>query len=106
MSIGALIWIAPSITWPRCRSGRRTQVCQQLSVRYECLPRRALILIEMHQQLSKRQLLLIASFNNLPTVIGLIFTPSSICAVVGSSESLCWRTFLPQRVFTNVVRPG
>ena len=41
-----------------------------------------------------------------PTVMGLILTPSSTCAMVGSSESLCWRTFLPQRVLTNVVRPA
>ncbi len=40
-----------------------------------------------------------------PTVTGLIFTPSSIWALVGSSESLPWRTFLPQSVFTKVVRP-
>ena len=40
-----------------------------------------------------------------PTVIGLILTPSSRCAFVASSASLPWSTFLPQRVFTNVVRP-
>ena len=42
---------------------------------------------------------------NAPTVIGLILTPSSRCAFVASSASLPWSTFLPQRVFTNVVRP-
>jgi hypothetical protein len=41
-----------------------------------------------------------------PTVMGWILTPSSKCAVVGSSESLCGRTFLPQRVLTKVVRPA
>ena len=43
---------------------------------------------------------------NSPTVMGLIFTPSSTCAIVGSSDSLCERTLRPQRVLTNVVRPG
>src|SRR5579862_2353936 len=45
-------------------------------------------------------------YENLPTVIGLILTPSSRCAFVASSASLPWRTFFPQRVLTNVVRPG
>ena len=43
--------------------------------------------------------------SNLPTLTGWILTPSSTCAVSGSSDSLCSRTFLPQRVFTKVVRP-
>jgi hypothetical protein len=42
---------------------------------------------------------------HVPTVMGWILTPSSTCATVGSSDSLCSRTFLPQRVLTNVVRP-
>ena len=42
---------------------------------------------------------------HLPTVTGWIFTPSSRCATVGSSDSLCERTCLLQSVFTNVVRP-
>ena len=42
---------------------------------------------------------------DLPTVMGLILTPSSTWAVVGSSESLCCRTRLPQSVLTKVVRP-
>jgi hypothetical protein len=37
--------------------------------------------------------------------MGWILTPSSTCATVGSSDSLCSRTFLPQRVLTKVVRP-
>jgi len=45
-------------------------------------------------------------YYNLPTVMGLIFTPSSTCAIVGSSDSLCERTLRPQRVLTNVVRPA
>ena len=40
-----------------------------------------------------------------PTVIGLILTPSSKCAFVGSSSSLPCRTFLPHSVLTKVVRP-
>ena len=40
-----------------------------------------------------------------PTVTGEILTPSSTCAVLGSSVSMCSRTCLPQRVLTNVVRP-
>ena len=40
-----------------------------------------------------------------PTVIGLILTPSSMWAFVASSASFPERTFLPHRVFTNVVRP-
>jgi hypothetical protein len=48
----------------------------------------------------------VVSANCVPTVIGLILTPSSRCAVVGSSESLCSSTFWPQRVLTNVVLPA
>lgn len=40
-----------------------------------------------------------------PTVIGLILTPSSICALSGSSESLLCSTRFPHRVLTKVVRP-
>jgi hypothetical protein len=39
-------------------------------------------------------------------VTGLIRTPSSRCALAASSASLACRTFLPHKVFTNVVRPG
>lgn len=42
---------------------------------------------------------------HVPTVIGFILTPSSMCALAGSSESLLGRTFFPQRVLTKVVRP-
>lgn len=42
---------------------------------------------------------------DIPTVMGLILTPSSRCAEDGSSDSLCVRTCWPQRVFTKVVRP-
>lgn len=40
-----------------------------------------------------------------PTVMGLILTPSSTWAALGSSDSLCPRTVFPQRVLTKVVRP-
>jgi hypothetical protein len=43
---------------------------------------------------------------HLPTVVGRIFTPSSMCATSASSESLCSITCFPQRVFTKVVRPN
>jgi hypothetical protein len=42
---------------------------------------------------------------HVPTVMGSILTPSSMCAEFGSSASLCSRTLLPQSVFTKVVRP-
>lgn len=42
---------------------------------------------------------------SVPTVTGLILTPSSTWAVAGSSESLWVRTSFPQRVLTKVVRP-
>lgn len=42
---------------------------------------------------------------NAPTVMGLILTPSSTWAVVGSSTSLCPSTCWPQSVLTKVVRP-
>lgn len=41
----------------------------------------------------------------IPTVIGLILTPSSIWALAGSSESLLCSTRLPHNVLTKVVRP-
>ena len=41
----------------------------------------------------------------LPTVVGLIWTPSSRCALAGSSISLPARTVLSQSVLTKVVRP-
>jgi hypothetical protein len=41
-----------------------------------------------------------------PTVMGLIRTPSSTCAFSASSTSLLCRTCLPQSVFTKVVRPS
>lgn len=41
----------------------------------------------------------------IPTVTGLILTPSSTWAVLGSSDCLWARTVLPQSVFTKVVRP-
>lgn len=37
--------------------------------------------------------------------MGWILTPSSAWATVGSSDSLCSRTFLPHRVLTKVVLP-
>lgn len=40
-----------------------------------------------------------------PTVIGLILTPSSRCALTASSESLLCKTRFPHRVLTKVVRP-
>lgn len=43
--------------------------------------------------------------NHVPTVRGLILTPSSMCALEASSASLCSRTDLPQSVLTKVVRP-
>ena len=43
---------------------------------------------------------------HIPTVMGLILTPSSVCAMLGSSDSLWDSTDLPQRVLTKVVRPG
>lgn len=44
-------------------------------------------------------------FLRVPTVIGLILTPSSTWAALGSSDSLCPSTVFPQRVLTKVVRP-
>lgn len=43
---------------------------------------------------------------DLPTVMGLILTPSSTWAAPASSESLWFRTPLPQSVLTKVVRPA
>ena len=43
---------------------------------------------------------------DLPTVMGLILTPSSTWAAPASSESLWSRTSLPQRVLTKVVLPA
>lgn len=45
-------------------------------------------------------------FLDLPTVTGLILTPSSTWAAPASSESLWSRTLLPQRVLTKVVLPA
>lgn len=43
---------------------------------------------------------------SVPTVMGLILTPSSTWAPLGSSESLWPITDFPQRVLTKVVLPG
>lgn len=43
--------------------------------------------------------------SHIPTVTGLILTPSSRCALAASSASLGWRTRFPHRVLTKVVRP-
>lgn len=43
---------------------------------------------------------------DVPTVTGLILIPSSRWALAASSSSLGSRTRRPQRVLTNVVRPG
>jgi len=46
-----------------------------------------------------------SSSSSSSTVMGLMRTPSSSCAVVGSSESRCSMTDRPHSVLTKVVRP-
>ena len=91
-------------TWPRCRSGHQNRECRRWSGRYECPPRRVLVsLVNWH---SSHALQLNKDAGHAPTVMGLILTPSSIWAELGSSLSLCVRTLLSQRVLTKVVLPA
>lgn len=91
-------------TLPRYRSRHRNRACRQSSGRCEYPPRRAQALSRISvfgrawKHWRKRQ--------DIPTVTGLILTPSSGAASLTSSLSLCLRTSLPQSVLTNVVRPN
>jgi hypothetical protein len=94
-------------TWLRCQFGRQTLEYRRWLGRCVFPPRRVLWRhgsVKLHQQCyrSKHDIWIA---RNVPTVIGLICTPCSSCAIEGSSESLCSSTFWPQSVFTNVVLP-
>ena len=70
-------------------------------MRHVCPLRQARVL-----RMRQGRYLLVVSLSFLPTVTGLILTPSSRWALAASSESLDCRTFFPHSVLTNVVRPA
>lgn len=99
---------AANITLPRCQSGRRSLECRQSSRICACPPRPIQVLCEwisvspMRRCVSSKLILVAVC---VPTVTGLILTPSSTWAEFASSDSLCVRTALLQSVLTKVVRP-
>lgn len=98
----------------RCQSGRRSRVCLRRSRRCE-FPLRQVQALKSKGAMSANvaydmrtacgQLSCARIEYYIPTVAGFIRTPSSMCAFAASSASKPDRTFLPQSVFTKVVRP-
>lgn len=78
-------------------------MCPRWSGRYGCPPRQARVLYDQSDTNFIDMEVFACVF--VPTVMGLILTPSSTWAELGSSDSLWPRTLFPQRVLTKVVLP-
>jgi len=86
----------------RCQSGHRIPGYQQWLGRFGC-PRHPIRVLGL--PISTTVTKYLWTHNSLPTVTGLMRTPSSIWALAASSASFDSRTCCPQSVLTKVVRP-